>query len=102
MKNGKVLAKLAQDKRVAKLELASDNEQVTVTLADDYYVVKGPRRAAFTTAKALNAFIKSAQKMPVAREGYEIVTNLMTGLPVEQKVGTPRSCDVSSELYWSM
>lgn len=30
------------------------------------------------------------------------VRNLMSGKPVQQPVNTPRSCDVSSELYWSM
>jgi len=32
----------------------------------------------------------------------ETVNNLMTGKPVVQSVNTPRCCDVSSELYWSM
>lgn len=35
-------------------------------------------------------------------EKYETVTNLMSGKPVRQRVNTPRCCDVSSELYWSM
>jgi len=30
------------------------------------------------------------------------VINLMSGLPVLQAEDTPRCCDVSSELYWSM
>lgn len=30
------------------------------------------------------------------------VKNLMTGQEVEIKANTPRSCDPSSELYWSM
>jgi hypothetical protein len=30
------------------------------------------------------------------------VKNLMTGAPVEIAHDTPRSCDPSSELYWSM
>jgi hypothetical protein len=30
------------------------------------------------------------------------VKNLMTGQPVEIDVNTPRACDPSSELYWSM
>jgi hypothetical protein len=30
------------------------------------------------------------------------VKNLMTGQEVEISVNTPRSCDPSSELYWSM
>jgi len=32
----------------------------------------------------------------------KIVTNLMTGAPVEIAYNTPRSCDPSSELYWTM
>lgn len=30
------------------------------------------------------------------------VTNLMTGKPMSIPINTPRSCDPSSELYWSM
>ena len=30
------------------------------------------------------------------------VKNLMTGALVQQSVNTPRCCDVSSNLYWSM
>lgn len=100
MKNGAVLAKLANDKRVAKLNLTSDNEQVSIVLAAGYYVPNAPGARAFRTAKAAHAFIKSAQKMPVAREGYEIVTNLMSGKPVEQAIGTPHCCRVDSEAYW--
>ena len=102
MKNGKVLAKLANDKRVAKLNLTSDNEQVSVVLAAGYYVEGARGVRAFRTAKAAHQFIKSAKPMPVAREGHEIVMNMMTGKPVEQAIGTPRCCDVSSEAYWSM
>jgi len=35
-------------------------------------------------------------------EKYEVVTNLMSGLPVRQRVNTPRSCDPSTETYWSL
>lgn len=35
-------------------------------------------------------------------EKTETVKNLMSGKDVIQSVNTPRSCDVSSELYWSM
>ena len=46
---------------------------------------------------------------PVAK-GYRIefvptmkrVTNLMSGVEIEIPHDTPRSCDPSSELYWSM
>jgi hypothetical protein len=100
MKNGKVLAKLANDKRVAKLNLTSDNEQVSIVLAPGYYVPNARGARAFATAKAAHAFIRSAQKVPVAREGYEIVTNLMTCKLVEQASGTPWACSVASESYW--
>lgn len=102
MKNGKVLAKLAQDKRVAQLNLTSDNEQVTIILADNFYVEGARGRGTFRTAKGAHQFIKSAKPMPVAREGYEIVMNMMTGKPVEQAIGTPLCCNVASETYWSM
>ena len=35
-------------------------------------------------------------------EQYVTVRNLMSGEPVRQSINTPRCCDVSSELYWSM
>jgi hypothetical protein len=35
-------------------------------------------------------------------EKKETVRNLMSGKPVVQSVNTPRCCDPSSELYWSM
>ncbi len=35
-------------------------------------------------------------------EKTEEVTNMMSGKKVRQSVNTPRCCDVSSELHWSM
>lgn len=35
-------------------------------------------------------------------EKTETVISLMSGTPVVQSVNTPRSCDPSTELYWSM
>lgn len=35
-------------------------------------------------------------------EKRKVVKNLMTGAEVELTANTPRSCDPSSELYWSM
>lgn len=35
-------------------------------------------------------------------EKSETVKNLMSGKDVVQSVNTPRACDPSSELYWSM
>lgn len=102
MKNGAVLAKLANDKRVAKLNLTSDNEQVSIVLAAGYYVPKARGPRAFRTAKAAHAFIKSAKKLPVAREGHYIDFNLMTGEAIEVANGTPLACNPASETYWSM
>lgn len=102
MKIGKVFAKLAMDKRVADLVINSDNQAGHVILSNDYYDSKNPRsrRGAFTNARQAEAYIKGAVKMPVAREGYEIVTNLMSGKPVEQAIGTPYACRVDNEAYW--
>lgn len=103
MKNGAVLAKLANDKRVKSLNLTSDNEQVSIILADGYYVPKAPRDFVntFRTAKAAHQFIKSALKIPTPREGYKIVQNIMTGRLVEEAIDTPYTCSVASESYWS-
>jgi len=42
----------------------------------------------------------------VATKNYKprtkIVNSLMTGKPVEIDVNTPRACDPSTELYWTM
>lgn len=35
-------------------------------------------------------------------EKMKVVTNLMTGKPIRIPVNTPRSCDPSTELYWTM
>lgn len=35
-------------------------------------------------------------------EKTKIVHSLMNGAPIELPVNTPRCCDPSSELYWSM
>lgn len=47
------------------------------------------------TAQMAKQFVDGAVEMVT-------VNNLMTGKPVRQRADTPRSCDVSSELYWSM
>ena len=36
------------------------------------------------------------------KKGYHFVRSIMGGKVVELKDGTPRCCDPSSELYWSM
>ena len=102
MKNGAVLAKLAQDKRVKNLSLTSDNAQVSIVLADGYYVPKAPRDFVntFCTARAAHQFIKSALKIPTPRDGYKIVANMMTGQLVEEAIDTPYACSVASKSYW--
>lgn len=102
MKIGKVLTKLAQDKRVGKLDIASDGYQVSIRVAEGFYAPKNRRSAAFQTAKAAQAFIKTIKRLPVAPEGSEVVFNLMTGEPVIQAKDTPHCCRVDSEAYWSM
>ena len=51
-------------------------------------------RADWAIAEAAEFFCRIEKK--------RTVTNLMTGNEVEIAVNTPRSCDPSSELYWSM
>lgn len=70
-----------------------------------------------TEAAAKAALTREAKRGQIQRADYAVaelslfqttiektvtVTNLMSGAPVVQSVNTPRSCDVSSELYWSM
>ena len=47
-----------------------------------------------------------AQLNIVARETYRVPTkkvkNLMSGIEIEIDADTPRCCDPSSELYWTM
>lgn len=40
-------------------------------------------------------------KNPQPREGYRFVRNIMSGKMIEEAIGTPFSCSVSSEAYWS-
>jgi hypothetical protein len=69
------------------------------------YPFKGMDRA--TVERELTAL---AQQLYPARAGWRFevtpatktVKNLMSGLMVEIPYDTPRSCDPSSELYWSM
>lgn len=86
------------------------------------YEVRKPGRLYGKTAYASERAAKAAltrevNKGKIVREEYaisesenyykniektEIVINLMSGKEVEQSVNTPRCCDPSSELYWSM
>jgi hypothetical protein len=69
-----------------------------------------------TKAGATRAINTAAAKGKIVAEDYavlhideflkiektEVVRNLMSGKEVVQSVNTPRCCDVSSELYWTM
>jgi hypothetical protein len=70
-----------------------------------------------TESAAKAALTREVKRGRIQRDDYDVaeyslfqntvektvtVTNLMSGLPVVQRVNTPRCCDVSSELYWSM
>jgi hypothetical protein len=46
--------------------------------------------------------IAEANEFRTKIEKKEMVRSLMSGEMVEQSVNTPRCCDPSSELYWSM
>jgi hypothetical protein len=63
-------------------------------------------KAAVTRMKKTHPAIRTAwceqQNYYVNVEGKRTVKNLMTGQDVEISVNTPRCCDPSSELYWSM
>jgi hypothetical protein len=76
------------------------------------------REAKFDTERAARAGLtRAVNKGDVVREDFAIaeysdfytriektvtVKNLMSGQPVVQPINTPRSCDPSTELYWSM
>jgi hypothetical protein len=102
MKNGKVIERLQSDRRVRTISVT--DKSAAIFLADGFYAKdaagNGIRTKMVGSAREAEAFIKSALPMPVAREGYKIVTNLMSGLPVEERIGTPWGCSVQSETYW--
>jgi hypothetical protein len=72
------------------------------------YATKGTARAARTRLAKAGKIVKSQYRIADATKFFtkiekkETVRNLMTGKPVVQPVNTPRCCDPSSELYWSM
>jgi len=55
-----------------------------------------------TEEEAKNIAIAQTDEYYRDIEGTRTVQNLMSGTDVEINVNTPRSCDPSSELYWSM
>ena len=66
------------------------------------------KREAYNARRTTEEFNRDEWAIAEAREFFDniektvVVKNLMTGADVEQSINTPRSCDVSSELYWSM
>jgi hypothetical protein len=61
-----------------------------------------PWRARKTGFNAAEWAITELRHFQKNIEKKEMVRNLMSGEMVEQSVNTPRCCDPSSELYWSM
>jgi hypothetical protein len=72
------------------------------------YATRGTARAARNRLAKAGKIVKSHYKIADATKFFttiekkETVHNLMTGKPVVQSVNTPRCCDPSSELYWTM
>lgn len=85
--------KLAEDKKVAGIAFIGGGIAL-VTLKDNFEN-EGKTSLHAWCFDAAKKFVDGAVEM-------ETVINLMSGQPVRQRVDTPRSCDVSSELYWSM
>lgn len=62
------------------------------------------------TAEGMKREINGLYWIYLPKDGYRFecvpstktVTNLMTGQPIQIAHDTPRACDPSSELYWSM
>ena len=61
-------------------------------------ITREHRRGAIQASNFAVASCADFQKI----EKTETVQNLMSGKDVVQSVNTPRACDPSSELYWSM
>ena len=59
-------------------------------------------RDAVTVIREVEAVWPKGQYRVEVVPTMKTVTNLMTGLDIEIPHDTPRSCDPSSELYWSM
>lgn len=59
-----------------------------------------------TTGTVLETFKRkyqaNAHAFYLGQTTMKTVTNLMTGKEIEIAENTPRACDPSSELYWSM
>lgn len=59
-------------------------------------------RDALTVIREVEAVWPRSQYRVEVVPTMKTVTNLMTGAAIEIPHDTPRSCDPSSELYWSM
>ena len=77
---------------IAKVTLKADFENQGFAAQHE---LPTPQVVYAPTAQMAKEFVDGAVEMVT-------VTNLMSGNPVRQRADTPRSCDVSSELYWSM
>jgi len=87
------------------------NKKTGITLKDKYYIstkhfeTRGTAKAYRTRLSNADKIVKSHYRVIEASKFVDkkvMVRNMMTGKEVEQTVNTPRCCDVSSELYWSM
>lgn len=94
----------------------SDSKTCTIRFdGHRYYIGYGPMRSR-TDYKTFAGACRTADKKDytietlvdpkieyMSNEGKtKIVTNLLSGQPVEIPVNTPSYCDPSSESYWSM
>lgn len=98
MKQGKVLEKLAQHKKVESIVMVAGG-MADVTLKEGFFHPDFSRVFRVGSAHAARQIITAAK--PVG-EGNKVVKNIMTGKNIEIAKDTPRCSDPSSELYWSM
>ena len=87
--------------------IASSKIVQAVRFGRSWYETQSAARAALT--RAIKKGRLSGDLVSIASttqyfseiEKTEVVINMMSGKPVTQSVNTPRSCDPSSEAYWS-
>jgi len=101
MKIGKVFETLQANKKVEKIEFAFGKSKVTLKQG---FKTGDERVALCANAREANAFVRAAKPVAVAPAQPEMktVTNMMSGKPIQIAADTPRCCDPSTELYWSM
>lgn len=85
------------------------HKETTIEFGSKYYATERAAKTALTKAvnsgKIANREHYSIEELIYFRNFIEkkrVVKNLMSGKEVEITVNTPRSCDPSSNLYWSM